>query len=97
MKILRDSKGRIIQIIKEESDGDFNMETILKIESDKEIAKEKEKTMKFQEAMNTIPLIIEGICAGANEYLSYEKKEDSEEPKSTSTRKEGTKPMLDFS
>ena len=46
MKFVRDELGRIIQIVKEESDGDFNMETILKIVTDEEISKEKEITAR---------------------------------------------------
>ena len=44
MKIVRDKEGRIIQILKEEADGDVNVTEIFKAEVDKEIAKEKEIT-----------------------------------------------------
>lgn len=44
MKIVRDKEGRIIQILKEEADGDVNITEIFKAEVDKEIAKEKEIT-----------------------------------------------------
>ena len=50
MKIIRDDKGRIIQVSKEESDGDVNVVDVFKAEveadANKEIAKEKEITAR---------------------------------------------------
>lgn len=49
MKIIRDEQGKIIQIVKEESDGDFNVVDVFKAEIDKEIAREKEITERERE------------------------------------------------
>ena len=46
MKIIRDEHGRIVQIIKEESDGDISVIDAFRIETDKEIVKEKEITAR---------------------------------------------------
>ena len=72
MKIIRDDKGRISEIIKDESDGNFNMETILKIITDEEISKEKEITLRTKEKCNFFmgcaSIAAKAIVAGIDEY-----------------------------
>lgn len=66
MKIIRDEEGRIVQIIKEEADGDISVIDAFKIEADKEIAKEKEITAQQKNRCdfwkNSIPNITNSIA-----------------------------------
>ena len=66
MKIVRDPKGKIIQIVKEESDGDdVNITEIFKaeVDADKEItiAKMKERKEIWTKAIITAPSMIESF------------------------------------
>lgn len=76
MKIIRNKEGRITEIIKDESDGDFNMEEVLKIMiqndncivmANKEIAiaKSQERREIFTKAIQSAPTII-GSFSGCN-------------------------------
>ena len=76
MKIVRDQQGRIIEIIKGESDGDINVVDVFKAEieadANKEIAKEKEKTIREEKRENFLkeflPITANLIIAGVDEY-----------------------------
>lgn len=79
MKIVRDNEGRIVQVIKEESDGDVNVIDVFKAEIDKEIAKEKEITEREKEKTNReekrcnfflgcTSVAAKAIIAGIDEY-----------------------------
>lgn len=66
MKIVRDPKGKIIQIVKEESDGDdVNITEVFKaeVDADKEIiiAKMKERKEIWTKAIITAPSMIESF------------------------------------
>lgn len=91
MKIIRDDKGRIVQVSKEESDGDINVVDVFKAEieadTNKAIAIEKEITARHKEKcdfwgsiiINTVPPAIDSINIGLSkrdvENMSLELKD----------------------